>query len=99
MYRSFSCSVRIFCWSSAHAHEAAVDSKQALAMLEKSAQPGTYSCDVGHVRLGLGRALQAQGKQKKLAPPWNWLNEHLKNACGPDHPDVQRAHQLLSDLR
>jgi serine/threonine protein kinase/Tfp pilus assembly protein PilF len=74
--------------------EAAADAARALTMLQRSAQPGAFSSDLGRAYLALGRALQAQDKRDEARAALRSAAEHLESALGPDHPDTRSAKQL-----
>ncbi|MFZ0594930.1 MAG: protein kinase [Bryobacteraceae bacterium] len=78
--------------------EAEADAARALQMLEHAAQPGTFSSAVGRAYLLLARAQEAQGKRNEARSALRPALEHLQNALGPDHPDTQSAHKLVSQL-
>jgi serine/threonine protein kinase/tetratricopeptide (TPR) repeat protein len=65
---------------------AAADAAEALRVLQKTAQPGTFSSTFGRAYLALGRALRAQGKRDEAGVALRAATEHLQNALGPDHP-------------
>jgi serine/threonine-protein kinase len=74
--------------------EAAADASRALSLLQATAQPGTFSSNLGHAYLSLGRALQALGKREEARAAFRSAAEHLQNTVGPDHPDTRSARQL-----
>ena len=76
------------------AGEASADAATALGMLQRAAQPGTFSATLGRAYLTLGRALQVQGRRGEARAAGASAVEHLRSALGPDHPDTQRARQL-----
>jgi tetratricopeptide (TPR) repeat protein len=77
-----------------HPNEAAADASRALSLLQVAAQPGTFSSNLGHAYLSLGRALQARGKREEARAAFRSAAEHLQNTLGPDHPDTRSARQL-----
>ena len=74
--------------------EAIADATQALAQFQAAAQPGTFSSNLGHAHMAMGRCLQAQGKLDQARTAFRSAAEHLQNAVGPDHPDTRSARQL-----
>ncbi len=74
--------------------EAAADAARALSLLQASAQPGTFSSNLGRAYLALGRALQAQGKSEEARAAARSAAEQLQNTLGPAHPDTRSARQL-----
>jgi serine/threonine protein kinase len=75
-------------------NEADADASRALSLLQRVAQPGTFSSHLGHAYLSSGRALQAQGKHQEARAAFRSAAEHLQNTLGPDHPDTRSARQL-----
>jgi tetratricopeptide (TPR) repeat protein len=75
------------------ADDAARDAARALDLLQKSAEPGTFSSDLGRAYYTLGRALQDQGKSEQARAAFHSAAENLKNTLGPDHPDTRSAQQ------
>jgi serine/threonine-protein kinase len=76
------------------ADDAAVDAARALNVLQKSAQPGTFSSYLGHAYFTLGLALQAQEKSEAARSAFHSAAENLQRTVGPDHPDTCTARQL-----
>ncbi|MBI3476062.1 MAG: protein kinase [Acidobacteria bacterium] len=78
--------------------EAVTDAKLALDQLQRDAQPGTFSCDIGRAYLALGLAHLAKDKGKTKADDsvlaLRSASTHLENTLGPDHPDTRSARQL-----
>ncbi len=74
--------------------EAAADASRALSLLQATAQPGTFSSNLGHVYLSSGRALQALGQRDEARTAFRSAAEHLQNTLGPDHPDTRAARQF-----
>jgi serine/threonine-protein kinase len=77
---------------------AAADAAKALAMMQSSAQPGTFSSIIGRAHLALGRALQAQGKRDEALASFRAATEHLEKALGADNPETREARQLRDSL-
>jgi len=75
-------------------NEAAADASRALSLLQAVAQPGTFSSNLGHAYLSLGRALQAQGKGEEARALLHSAAENLQTTLGPDHPETRAARQL-----
>jgi tetratricopeptide (TPR) repeat protein len=74
--------------------QAAADAIRALDLLQKAAQPGTFSSKVGYAYLAFGRTLQSQGKHNEANAAFRSAAEHLQKTLGPDHPDTLSALQL-----
>jgi tetratricopeptide (TPR) repeat protein len=74
--------------------EAVADAARAVDLLKASAQPGTFSSNLGRAYLALGRALEAQGKSDEARAAFASAAEHLQHAIGPDHPDTRAAQKL-----
>lgn len=74
--------------------EAIANATQALRQFQEAAQPGTFSSNLGHAYMAVGRCLQAQGKLDQARTAFRSAAEHLQNAVGPDHPDTRSARQL-----
>ncbi|HEU5180869.1 MAG TPA: serine/threonine-protein kinase [Candidatus Polarisedimenticolia bacterium] len=75
--------------------EAAVsDASHALASIQASIKPGTFSSHLGHAYLALGQALQTEGKHDLAVADFRSAAENLQDALGPDHPDTRSARQL-----
>ncbi|MGH9703601.1 MAG: tetratricopeptide repeat protein, partial [Candidatus Acidiferrales bacterium] len=55
---------------------AAADESRALELLRSTAQPGTYSCDIGLAYLNLGKALQGQAKQNEARAAFRSAVDH-----------------------
>ncbi|MBV8709116.1 MAG: protein kinase [Acidobacteriaceae bacterium] len=73
---------------------AVADAARAVSVLQKNAEPGTFSSTCGRAYFALGRALQAQGKRDEARAAFRSAAEHLPSALGPDHPDAQTARRL-----
>jgi eukaryotic-like serine/threonine-protein kinase len=78
----------------AQADQAVADASRALTLLQATAQPGTYSCNLGRAYLALARSLQAQGKTGQARTAFRSALENLQSTVGPDHPDSRSARQL-----
>jgi eukaryotic-like serine/threonine-protein kinase len=78
----------------ARADQAVADASRALTLLQATAQPGTYSCNLGRAYLALARSLQAQGKTGEARAAFRSALENLQSTVGPDHPDTRSARQL-----
>jgi serine/threonine-protein kinase len=76
--------------------EAESDAQQALTIGRDISQPGVFSCNLGWDYLALARALQAEGKNDQARTALESAIEHLEHTLGPQHPDTQRARQLLA---
>jgi len=76
------------------ADDAASDAGRALGVLQRSAQPGTFSGTVGRASLALGHALEAQGERAEAHAAFQSAVEQLQNALGPDHPQTRDARRL-----
>jgi serine/threonine-protein kinase len=74
------------------------DASRAVEMLEKSAEPGTFSCITGRAYLTLGRTRQAQGKTEEARSALQSALDHLQSTLGADHPDILNTRQLLAQL-
>ncbi|HCC57232.1 MAG TPA: hypothetical protein DEQ47_08195 [Solibacterales bacterium] len=74
--------------------QAAADAARALSMLQKAAQPGTFSGNLGRAYLALGSARRAQGKASEAEAALRSAVQQLQSALGPDQPDSRRARQL-----
>jgi len=77
--------------------DASADAERAVAMLEQTVQPGTFSCDLGRAWLVRGRAYQANGRHEEARAALTSAVNHLQNSLGPDHPDTRTAQLLLSN--
>jgi eukaryotic-like serine/threonine-protein kinase len=76
--------------------EAAADASRALSLLQKASLTGSFSADVGHAYLALGRALAAESKSEEAQSAFRSAAEHLESALGPEHQDSRTARQLAS---
>jgi hypothetical protein len=74
---------------------AAADASRALAILQETAQPRTFSGKLGRAWLALGRALQAQGKPDQARAALRSAAEHLEQTLGADHPETLAARRLI----
>ncbi|HKE09390.1 MAG TPA: protein kinase [Candidatus Acidoferrum sp.] len=75
------------------ADDAARDASRAVAILQKTAEPGAFSSYLGHAYYTLGLALQAQGKMEAARAAFRSAAEHLQASLGAEHPDVRSAVQ------
>jgi tetratricopeptide (TPR) repeat protein len=73
---------------------ALADANRALAQLQKGAEPGTYSCHIGHAFLNIGQALKAQGQVDEARAAFGAATDNLQRTLGPNHPDTKTASQL-----
>jgi len=78
-----------------HTDDAAKDASKAVAILQKAAEPGTFSSYLGHAYYSLGLALQAQGKTEDARAAFRSAAEHLQASVGPDYPDTRSALQQV----
>ena len=76
------------------ADQALADASRALTLLQATAQPGTYSCNLGRAYLALARSLHAQGKTDQARTAFRSALENLQSTVGPDDPDTLSARQL-----
>jgi serine/threonine protein kinase/tetratricopeptide (TPR) repeat protein len=76
------------------ADQAETDAARARNLLQVSAPAGTFSSNLGHAYLTLGRALRAQGRRAEARTAFQSAAENLQNAVGPDHPDTRIARQF-----
>jgi serine/threonine protein kinase/tetratricopeptide (TPR) repeat protein len=74
--------------------EARTDAGRALSLLQATAQPGTFSSNLGRAYLTLAYALQAEGKRDQAQAAGRSATEHLQNTLGSEHPEVRAARQL-----
>jgi tetratricopeptide (TPR) repeat protein len=79
---------------SGRGNDAAEDATRAVNILQKAAQPGTFSSTLGRAYLSLGRALQVQGKPDEARSALRPAVEHLQSALGPDHSETLSARTL-----
>lgn len=73
--------------------DAVGDASRAVAIIQKTAEPGAFSSYLGHAYYTLGLALQAQGKSEEARAAFRSAAEHLQATLGPDYPDVRSALQ------
>jgi len=76
--------------------DAVADAVRAVDILQKAAEPGTFSSSLGHAYYMLGRALQDKGKAEEAHEAFLSAVENLQRAVGPDHPDTRNARQLAA---
>jgi len=76
--------------------DAATDATLAVSLLQNASQPGTFSSNLGHAYLALGRALEAQGKDGEARAAFRSAAEHLRQSLGADHPESRTAEQLAA---
>jgi serine/threonine-protein kinase len=74
--------------------EARADASRALAILQKSAEPGAWSSTLGRTYLALGRASLDEGDDASAQPALASAAAHLEASLGPTHPDTRLAQQL-----
>ena len=74
------------------------DAKRAVALEVERTGPGSRSCLVGRAYLALARALSAQGKPEDAKAALASVLEHLEPTLGEDHPETQKARQLLDSV-
>ena len=72
------------------------DASRVVSLLQKSAEPGSYSRDFGHAYLTLGRVLQAKGKSDEGRTAFQSAAEHLQIALGSENPETLQAKRLAS---
>jgi len=77
-----------------HPNDAATDMARAMNLLQKEAQPGTFSSTLGRAYLLLARTLQAQSKVDEARAAARSAMEHVQSTVGTDHPDTRSARQL-----
>jgi eukaryotic-like serine/threonine-protein kinase len=75
--------------------DAAKDASRAVAILQKTLEPETFSSYLGHAYYALGLALQAQGKSAEASVAFRSAAEHLQATVGADYPDVRNAWRLM----
>lgn len=75
--------------------DAAADAARALAMLQKSAPPGTLASTLGRAQQALGRALLAQGKRQEAIAALRAAVEHFEAAFGVEHQETRNARHLV----
>ena len=73
--------------------DAAADATRAADLLQKGAPPDTRSCNLGRAWLGLGRALEAQGRREEAGAAFRSALENLESTLGPDHPETRAARE------
>jgi tetratricopeptide (TPR) repeat protein len=78
------------------ADQAATDAARAVTILQKSAEPKSFTSYLGHAYYTLGLALQAQGKSEEARAAFRSAAEHLQAALGQNYPDTRRARQLAA---
>ncbi|HET7619856.1 MAG TPA: protein kinase [Vicinamibacterales bacterium] len=78
---------------------AEADARKALDLLERATPPGLLTARVGKTALTLGRALAGQHRSAEARRALTLALTHLRDADGPDHPDVRQAASLLSSLQ
>ena len=76
------------------ADDAASDASRAVAILQKTVEPGAFSSYLGHAYYELGLALQAEGKSGEASVAFRSAAEHLQATLGPDYPDGRSARHL-----
>jgi serine/threonine-protein kinase len=74
-----------------HADQAAADAGEQLSMIQKSAEPGQYTSNLGYAFLNLGTALKAEGKTDEAQAAFKKAAEHLEKSLGKNHPDTRSA--------
>ncbi len=77
---------------------ATADAREALRVALAATPPGSYSSHVGLAHLGLGRALQAQGKLNEAHAAFAGAAEHLQPTLGKAHPATRSAEQLAASV-
>lgn len=75
---------------------AETDAARALKMLQQTASPGTFSCNLGRADLALGRALEALGRHKQARQSFRSAAENLEDSVGPNHPETRAARELAT---
>ena len=76
----------------------AADAARALALVQASIEPGTFSEHAGRAYLAMGRALQAQGKSRDARSNFLAAAQHLESALGPDHPESRAARKFVESV-
>jgi tetratricopeptide (TPR) repeat protein len=76
--------------------QAAFDASRALTLVQQDGEPGTRSSRIGLAYLGVGRALQAQGKLADARSAFASAVENLEPSLGADHPDTRLARQFAA---
>ena len=75
---------------------AADDARTALRVELDGLPPGTFSSNLGHCYLALGRALQAQGKLEEARGAFASAARNLEPTLGAGHPATRAARALAS---
>lgn len=70
------------------------DARDALALLQASAEPGDFSSYTGKAYLYLARALSAEGKDTDARAAARTAADQLEKAVGAEHPDTRAALEL-----
>lgn len=74
--------------------QAAKDATRALGLLQKAAEPGTFSSDIGHAYYILARDLQDEGKSEEARAAFRLSVKNLQSTLGADHSEARSAQQL-----
>ena len=75
---------------------AAADARTALRLEMEAMPPGTFSSNLGHCYLALGRALQAQGQLEEARAAFASAAGNLEPTLGGSHPATRTARQLAA---
>ncbi len=75
---------------------ARADAARALALEQRMAEPGTFSCRIGRAHLALGRALRSQGKFAEAQAAFALARKHLEPSLGAAHPETQEAQRGIT---
>jgi eukaryotic-like serine/threonine-protein kinase len=73
---------------------AAADAREALRIDLEAIPPGTFSSNLGHAYLALGRALHAQGRVEDARAAFTSAARNLEPTLGAAHPATRSARQL-----
>ena len=76
--------------------DATRDAASALETLRAGVESGTFSSNLGHAHLALGRALDMQGSVEQSQSHLIAAAEHFEKALGEDHPETRDARRLLN---
>jgi serine/threonine-protein kinase len=79
--------------AAARPDDAAADATRAADLLQKDAPPDARSCNLGRAWLGLGRALEAQGRRDEAGAAFRSALENLESTLGADHPETRAARE------
>jgi serine/threonine-protein kinase len=74
---------------------AVADAQEAVRLQSQAVGPGTFSANLGHCYLILGRSLEGQGEPDEARAAFASAAEQLKPTLGEDHPASQTATQAV----